>query len=366
MSNTPIATDDLAEAKRHAVIAEAQLCARLLDYQTQELRVAEQETEPLRRMVSRSAITTQIAAACGWSEGQVRSRMHAVRTVHDRTPTAWTAFQTGDIDLSAVREIAHTIDTLHEIESVTELDAKVVAYAAGHTVGELRRWLRRFVERVEAEHALARAEEQRNNRYVRIDHGDDAMSWITAYVPSPAAGAIERRLHKEARAITGDDRTLAQREADLLVAWATNGEDGQTAPHAEIAVVVDADILAGARDGFAESSDGAWSAPAAWITEIATAGNPFWYRMLREPVTGDILTIEYRGRFAPKLLRRALEFRYRTCAVPGCLTPAWKCEIDHQLPWPRGSTTAANTQPLSKTHHGQKGHGLLPGHATAA
>jgi len=358
--STPITADDLAETKRLAVIAEARMCERILDYEAQEREVADRETDPLRRMICRRSITSEIAAAGNWSEAQATSRLHAIRTVRERTPQVWAAFAAGHIDFPAVREISHTIDLLHEVESVAELDQRVVSYAAEHTAAELRRWLRRFVERVETEQALARAEEQRENRFVRIDHGADGMSWITAYVPSPAAAAIERRLAKDARALTSDGRTLAQRQADLLVSWATSNEDGQAAPHAEIAVVIDADVLAGAREGFAESSDGSWSVPASWITELATSGNPFWYRMVKDPVTHDILSVEYQGRFAPKLLRRALEFKYQTCAVDGCLVPAWRCEIDHIIPWPRGSTTAANTQPLSKGHHSQKGHGIVP------
>lgn len=361
MSTPAITVDDLAAAKRTAVAAEAQMCTQLLDYEAQELaNTARENVDPLKKMFNKLAITHEIAAAGHWSEGQTKSRMHVIRNVQARTPGVWAAFGNGHIDMPAVRLISHTIDALHEVESVATLDARVVDYAKSHTTEELRRWLHRFVERLEAEHAKERADEQRKARFVKIQHAEDGMSWITAYVPSPAAAAIERRLHKEARAITHDDRTLSQREADLFVAWATCGENGEAAPHAEIAVVVDADVLAGARTGFAESSDGAWSAPATWITEIALVGNPVWYRLIQEPVSQDILSIEYVGRFAPKLLRRALEFKYRTCATEGCTVPAWKCEIDHKIPWPRGRTKASNTQPLSKTHHGLKGHGITP------
>lgn len=361
MSAAPITIKDLAEAKRLAAAAEARLCAQLLDYESQESAItAREDVEPLKKMFNKLNTTAEIAAAGHWSESQTKSRMHAIRNVQTRTPRVWAAFGSGYIDMPAVRLISQTIDSLHEVESVAALDACVVDYAKAHTSEELRRWLRRFVERLEADHAEKRADEQRKARFVKIQHADDGMSWITAYVPSPAAAAIERRLHKEARALTHDERTLSQREADLFISWATCGENGEAAPHAEIAVVVDADVLAGARAGFAESSDGAWSAPAAWITEIALAGDPVWYRLIQEPVSQDILSIEYVGRFAPKLLRRALEFKYRTCATEGCTVPAWKCEIDHKIPWPRGRTTASNTQPLSKTHHGLKGHGITP------
>ena len=53
-----------------------------------------------------------------------------------------------------LHHIAHTITILREPESVTQLDARVVDYACTHTTAELKRWLRDFVQRVEADHEL--------------------------------------------------------------------------------------------------------------------------------------------------------------------------------------------------------------------
>jgi hypothetical protein len=144
------------------------------------------------------------------------------------------------------------------------LDRRVVDYAQTHTVAELRAWLKRFVRRVEADLAVERAEEERAKRYVSVQHGDDSMGYLSAYLASHELAAIEDRIRKGARRPVDpdDERTVAQREADLLVAWCTESEAAETVIDANIGVTVDADVLAGANPGFAESTDGRWGVPA--------------------------------------------------------------------------------------------------------
>ncbi len=353
--------DELADAKRHFVLGEAAMINRMLTYDAAQAEASKFEVTPTAGMLTRSMIPLEIGQAMGFSEGQVKGMLFDARTVRDRAPLTWQRFQAGDFSFHVVGTIAAAINKLTQPESVTELDLKVGDYAACHHNAEVRAWLRRFIVRVEADATNARAEAERERRFVMFDHGDDGMSKIIASIPSVAAAAIERRLHKDARKLPKDGRTLVQKEADLLAYLLTSNEQtGEPAVNAEIAVVVDADVLAGARTGFGLSPDGAWVVPAEWIDELAQTGNTFWYRMVREPVTKDILTIDYRGRYAPDTLKTALFFLYGTCATPGCTTPAWKCEFDHIVPWPEGKTTASNIQPKSKAHHGQKGHGLVP------
>ncbi|MBO0596934.1 DUF222 domain-containing protein [Nesterenkonia sp. E16_7] len=67
----------------------------------------------------------------------------------------------------------------------------------------------------------------------------------------------------------------------------------------------------------------------------------------------------YESRFVPKLLRRAIEFRDGTCQAPGCMVAAEHCDIDHQIPWPHGETTASNLWALCRKHHRLKTAGFL-------
>jgi hypothetical protein len=259
-----------------------------------------------------------------------------------------------------VREIGHTIGQLQRTESVHRLDRRVVEYAQTHTVAELRAWLKRFVRRVEADLAIERAEEERTKRHVSVQHGDDSMGWLNAYLPSHELAAIADRLGKGARrGVDPDDRTVAQREADLLVAWCTDSEATEGAVDANIGVTIGADVLAGANPGFAESTDGTWGVPATWIADVTGSGSVFWHRIITDPVGDDVLAHEYLGRFAPAVLNVALRFLYGTCQGPGCMVPAERCDIDHRIPYPEGPTRGDNLGPLCRRHHTYKGHGLL-------
>ena len=342
-------------------MAEARTIRAMLAYRDAEVaRIALIEPS-LRRKIEQSAIALTIGEATGMSEAQIQLRLSIADRVRDNTPKVWDAFVDGLIDLSRVRDIAAAIDKLHRPESLTRLDNRVIGYAIDHTGAELRQWLRRFVQRVEADLATEQAEIERAQRHVSVTHGDDSMSWLNAYLPSHEAAAIEARLHKAARkpAEPDDDRTVAQREADLLVAWCTDSDAATSAVDANIAVTVAADVLAGAAPGFAESTDGAWAVPAPWLADVIATGSTFWHRIIIDPVSDDVLAHEYLGRFAPDTLAVALQFLHGVCQAPGCMVPAGRCDLDHRTPHPLGPTTGDNMGPLCRRHHTLKGHGLV-------
>lgn len=359
--STDTLLDPLSGAVRERARAEAREIAAMMAYREAEMARIEAEPSPMRRLVERGAICLSLGEVTGLSEGQVQHRLSQADTVSDQSPTTWAAFQQGRLDWARVREIAHTIAQLHRAESSHRLDRLVVGYAAAHTLAELRVWLARFVRRVEADLAVERAEAERERRHVEIRVDDDSMSTLYARVPSHLAAAVKDRLHREARKpVAADDtRTMAQREADLLIAWLLDSDAAEAAVDANIAVTIDADVLAGAGPGFAESSDGTWAVPAQWVTEAAANGGTFWHRILTDQVGDDILAHEYIGRFAPDILDIALRYLHRVCQAPGCMVPAERCDTDHREPWPSGPTRADNLGPLCRRHHTYKGHGLL-------
>jgi hypothetical protein len=354
--------DVLSDVARDRARGEFRELSAMLEFRDREVERIEAEVESsMKRFNERGAIALEIAEAMGFSEGQVQYRLSFADTVRDQSPTTWAAFADGRVDLARVREIGHTIGQLKRTESVHRLDRRVVEYAETHTVAELRSWLKAFVRRVEADLAIERAEDERTKRHVSVQHGDDSMGWLNAYLPSHQLAAVEDRIRKAARrpADADDERTVAQREADLLVAWCTESDASETVIDANIAVTVDADVLAGANPGFAESTDGRWGVPAQWIADVTSSGSTFWHRIIVDPVNHDILAHEYVGRFAPDVLNIALRFLYGTCQGPGCMVPADRCDIDHRTPWPHGPTRGDNLGPLCRRHHTYKGHGIL-------
>jgi hypothetical protein len=369
-TNVAVSHDPLVDVVRARARAEwAEWATMLKVHEDEESAVREGDAEGPRLQAELSFIPSDMAQRVRWSEGQIQHRVAQARRVRDQTPAAWQAFSEGRIDGLKSREIASAIDRLERAESIARLDRQVVAYAERHTVAELRRWLKLFVARVESDLFTERANRAREDRGVNVFHGDDGMSWMSIYGESHVLAAVDKRLTKAAHALGADDpRTLQQRRADLCAAWLTTNEAGQAAVNADIAVTIPGSALAGADTAPAVAADGGWVVPAEWMLELAQydGNNIFWHRMVLDPVTDDVLAHEYKGRFAPEVLAKALEFRDGVCQAPGCCKPASLCDIDHRIPHDDGGPTAGwNLGPYCRRHHIQKGFGLLDTGPTA-
>jgi hypothetical protein len=361
---------DLAEvvrARARAEWVEWATVASLADVEEAAVRAG--DAPGLVKQMELSAIPGEIGRSIRWSEFQVSNRVAQARRVRDHTPNVWAAFETGRIDGSMAREISSAVEKLERAESIARLDSQVVAYAERHTTPELRRWLKAFVARVEADLFNERAENDRDNRTVEVVHGDDGMGLLAASLPSTWLAAIDKRLTKAAKVFGKDDpRSMAQRKADLLAAWLTTNEAGEPAINADVAVMMQASTLAGADQLPAMAADGSWLVPAQWVVDLAKhqPNNLFWHRMILNPVTDDVLAHDYVGRFAPAILAKALEFRDGVCQAPGCCKPAHLCDIDHRIPHETGGpTTGWNLGPYCRKHHILKGFGLIDTGPTA-
>jgi hypothetical protein len=72
-----------------------------------------------------------------------------------------------------------------------------------------------------------------------------------------------------------------------------------------------------------------------------------------------LLDVTELGRFPSAKLRIAVQIKDGTCRFPTCSRPAQACDLDHQLPHPRGPTTGANLGALCRRHHQMKTAGIL-------
>jgi len=75
-----------------------------------------------------------------------------------------------------------------------------------------------------------------------------------------------------------------------------------------------------------------------------------------DPGTGCLTRHDPRTYRPAAALSRAVRARDGTCRMPGCTTPAVRCQLDHVIPFPRGLTTIENLACLCTTHHGFKHH----------
>ncbi|MCW2603173.1 MAG: hypothetical protein JWN61_1308 [Pseudonocardiales bacterium] len=86
---------------------------------------------------------------------------------------------------------------------------------------------------------------------------------------------------------------------------------------------------------------------------IAFDGTATWRRLLVDP-QGRVLEYGTETYRPPQALKDLIIARDRSCTGPGCSTPARMCQIDHETPFPRGSTGQRNNDAKCVTEHALK------------
>lgn len=199
--------------------------------------------------------------------------------------------------------------------------------AAGYTVSE-EDWLREQVEQ-----AFADLDEE--------------------LVPPPA------EMRQPQAYVDGDERTLGQREADLLCAWMLSAEHTDALPvEAQVGLLVSLQTLTEESNAPGVMRDRSDAVPAQVIRQLI--GDPAnrirWHQLTTGPPRDnlddfDVLSHTYSGYQVPQILREALWFRDGVCQTPGCTVPAERGDIDHIMAWPHGDTRAENLHVLCRRHH---------------
>jgi hypothetical protein len=269
----------------------------------------------------------------------------------------WQAFGAGKIDAYRVSLIASAVDKLRgDNHAIIELDHRVVSYAATHTAAQLKGWLKRYVARNAPDQTAVRTE--RAKRSVWVDHQDDGMSLLHAYLPTPDVILIDAELTDKAKKLPSDGRTLDQKRADELIAQMRGNIDGRTtSSRAVIGITVPVTSLAGLTDEPGESFDESFALPADLVRELAAQPGTLFYRIFTDPL-GRILDVTELGRFASDKLKTAIDIRDGTCRFTTCTRPAMESDKDHEIPHPRGPTNGRNLRGLCRRHHNMKTHGI--------
>lgn len=346
---------------------EARISERMLDYADHIRREAERHTEPRVRDLEATAAADALALTLRQPTRTVQCRVAEARRVRSQLPQTWLAFRSGRIDAYRVRLIAEAAYRLQIDDSLLRLDADVSTVAATKTTAQLNAWLRRFVARTEPEQARKRQRNEAEQRRVFIEHGPDGWSWLNALIPSAAAHRIDRLLTRlaEKRADGDPHLTLEQARSDVLADLALgrvtldDQQTGRSHGGAVIAVTVPVTSLASLSDEPGTTFDGELALPAELVRDLAAEPGTLFHRLLTDPA-GHVLDVTEIGRFPSERLRLGVQARDGTCVFATCSRPADRCDLDHEIPHPRGPTTGRNLRPLCRRHHRLKSHGLLP------
>jgi hypothetical protein len=398
---------ELAAAWEHQVVArraEAAKIMHLLVYR--DRRVAAAAGAPLvAQAEAEKAAVREAALVLGATERTTTIILNAAGFARQVLPQMWQAFMDGQVDLRRVRKVADAAAPELDEHCLRQLDSRAAAEAPHRSAADFHRWLTRYVAELDPEAHMASCERAREDRYVRFEHHPNGMSYLEAYLPTLEAAAIQNRLRAAARGLDsppahdhhltvagpqepdpaleppavgspaplgtaeaagGDDRSLAQREADLLGAWLRDGRIYTAPVEAKIMIMVPEATLTGASEEPGVAADRSWRIPAAQARALAADPRAAheWFegqvRPNRQEADYDLLTARYVGRYPPQRLRDALIFRDGVCQAPGCTIAAQRCDIDHQHPYQDGgATTGSNLWALCRRHHRMKSHGHL-------
>ena len=297
--------------------------------------------------------------------GSLQGALASARLARTRLPCVWEAWETGAIGAVQVGAIVDKALRLRRGDSVCRLDVEVVAIATSRTVAQLRRWLARFVDRVEPDLCEDRHRDARRERRVYVEVGEDGMSWLSALLPGTEAAAIDTLVEAAARAMAstdqyGDERTHDQKRADAFsdVLLGSSAKDsGRAGARVDIGVVVPIQSLMGLSDAPGELIDRSASVPASYIRSLALRTETLFWRLLTDH-QGNLLDVTRVGRFATGDLAMALRFRDGTSVFPTSSVPANDCDYDHTEAYP-APTTATNLGALHRRAHRLKTEGLL-------
>lgn len=351
---------------------------------------------PLPRDEVKKQATHWAALVLGVSDLTAGVILEAVGFARSYLPATWDAFHQGLIDLPRVRKISTACCELED-DVARAVEARAAEEAAARSTSDFSHWLTRCIARIDYEAYMRLGRSGHKQRHVRFEHMPNGMSFVSAFLPTLEAAAIEKRLkiiarrdHRRAtealhdqpgpegprrgnepesvEAPQADERpTLAEREADLFSSWLrTNPVDDLAPVEAKIMIMIPEATLTGDSDEPALSADRSWALPADQARALAgdSDAEHDWYEGQTRERAGeadvDVLTVSYIGRYPPNRLRDALIFRDGQCQTQGCTVPAERCDLDHQVPWESGGKThAENLWALCRRHHRLKSHGFL-------
>jgi hypothetical protein len=340
------------EAERAAL--EAKIAEDMLEFQDIRRAQAESAENKTLRDIEVSFAADELAVALHQPVRVVQCRLVEARRVRNVLPLTWSAFKRGEIDAYRISIVAAAADKMADNHSLIHLDATVAHDAPTRTAPQLKAALKRFVARWEPDQGAARARTEQAKRSVWVDHQDDGMSYLHAYLPTPDAVRIDAELTERAKQVPSDDRTLDQKRADGFVAQMLRHVEGQSrSSRAVIGITVPLTSLAGLADEPGESFDGSFALPAAMVRDLAAEPGTLFFRIMTDPL-GKILDVTELGRFPSDKLRIAVHVRDGTCRFATCTRPAMESDIDHKIPHPRGPTRGANLRGLCRRHHNFK------------
>jgi hypothetical protein len=299
----------------------------------------------------------EVGCALGLSGPAAQNLLKNAEQLCRRLPASFTALTDGRIDTAQAHAITETSYELPD-EVLPEYETRMLRQAHQQSTVQLKRAAKRALLQLDPASAERKHQRCVADRHLRIAPADHGTSWLMALLPAAQAQLLYDRVDGVARLAPADDtRTLDQLRADALVNAVLHGTHGelptQQGHQPAVTVTVALSTLAG-QDEEPGWLDGYGPITAGYARQLAHDPTGTWRRLVTDPVTGQLLdygTTRYRP---PRHLAEHVIGRDGECTFPFCTHRARRSDLDHIIAYPRGSTSAANLQPLHRRHHNAK------------
>lgn len=297
------------------------------------------------------AAAADLAVRLGMSEAAARAQAFDAQTLRARLPRLWARFRDGEVAVPNARAAADLVRSL-PAEASRRFDEALLEIV-GVTPARFRQRARVLRERIHAIPLTERVTIASQTRDVWIEDDVDGMANLGIRMPAVQAHRAFARIDSAARdlgLIDGEQRTLAQRRADVAADILTGDDGAAPATRVSVAVTVPVMTLLGISDEPA-TLDGYGPIDSETARRLA-AHAPSFTRLLTHPVSGVVLDLDRTTYRAPADLKRWLEVADQTCRFPGCGRLARHSDLDHTVDFQFGGTTsAANLAHLCRHHH---------------
>ena len=318
-------------------------------------------TDPLGRDIIDGGVNL-VAATLGMTTGGAQTRAGVGRKITESLPHCQAMMAAGFMGYRQAQLVAEAVNDagLGQL-GIAAVDARVASRIKGQSWPAFRRTLRRAVVAANPDLVLAEHAAALKHRWVeKVDFHDTVMSQLQIKISAIdaqtvwlAMDATAMQLQAAAKTAGLMDEGIDAYRADALVVWANHALADPKAPRRhgrrhQVQFVTDLPSLLGLADNPADLL-GFGPIPAALVRDRSAAAD--WLRLVVDPVNGYLLdygTVIYRP---PAELADFVMARDRRCRFPGCNTRATVCDIDHNIPAPRGDTSAKNCCCLCHRHH---------------
>jgi hypothetical protein len=307
----------------------------------------------------RGFVSHEIAAALHLTRPAADHLVNVCRRLARTLPVTARALADGRVTEAQAIVISDETGSLSP-ELAGQVEARLIPNAETQTVGQFRAAVRKLVAALDPDTFADRHRRQRSESDVTVTDNGDGMSALFATMATSDAAIVKTAVDAWAdqhRTVL-PELTVGERRCAALVDWSRRYLTGPGVPtrhghRVNIDVVIDLPTLLGLAEHPAEIP-GYGIIPAALARQLAADGT--WRRLITDPQTGHLLD-SGRTRYRPsQALTDYLLARDRTSCFPGSTVPASRCDVDHNTPYPHGSTDPDNLAPFDRRAHRAKTH----------